>query len=525
MKFFSIAGPVNPEKHYCLPLTKRLNEKELHALIKKEEYFVLHAPRQTGKTSTILNFARQLNEEGKYTALYVNVESAQAARSDYIKGMATILEQFFTCIKDQLPQEDHIIDYLSQLLYRENFTGSSLNSMLSEWSKNSSKPIVLFVDEIDSLVGDTLISVLRQLRTGYTNRPHGFPQSLCLIGVRDVRDYMIWSDIEQKSILGGSAFNIKAKSLILSDFTHEQTKDLLLQHTQETGQNFTDEAIDYVFEQTQGQPWLTNALAYQACFEDVTDYSVTITKEILERARETLIKRQDTHLDVLINRLNEPRVCAVIDAIINGDSDRPSANDDDFKYVADLGLIKISPTNMWISNPIYKEILPRALSDKFQKYMGGRSLDYIQPDGTLNMHKLMGKFSDFFRQNADIWLEESNYIESGPHLIFFAFLQRIINGGGTIHREYALGRGRVDLLITWPSPLGYTQRIVIELKLWKGPKALEEGLEQTAGYMDISNATEGHLVIFDRRPGRSWDEKVYHRVETFGKKTMYVWGM
>jgi hypothetical protein len=99
-------------------------------------------------------------------------------------------------------------------------------------------------------------------------------------------------------------------------------------------------------------------------------------------------------------------------------------------------------------------------------------------------------------------------------------LQRIINGGGVIHREYALGRGRVDLLVLWAG-----QRIVIELKLWKGEKALEEGLMQTAGYMDISNATEGHLVIFDRRAGRSWSEKVYHQSKTFGNKTIMVWGV
>lgn len=227
----------------------------------------------------------------------------------------------------------------------------------------------------------------------------------------------------------------------------------------------------------------------------------------------------------LVNRLNEPRVCAVLDAVINGTSERPSATDDDFKYVQDLGLIKISPTDVWISNSIYKEILPRALSDKFQKYMGGRSVDYVRPDGTLDMHKLMEKFSEFFRENADIWLQESNYIESGPHLIFFAFLQRIINGGGKIHREYALGRGRVDLLVLWQGSGGLKQRIVIELKIWRGEKALSEGLEQIVGYMDTSNATEGHLAIFDRRPGRTWKEKVYHRVETMGNWTIDVWGM
>ena len=105
MKFFTTSGPVNPKKHYCLPLSMRLDEQELRLLIQQEKYFILHAPRQTGKTSTMLNFAKTLNEEGLYTVLYVNVEGAQAARSDYIKGMYTILEEFLNHIEDQLPAE------------------------------------------------------------------------------------------------------------------------------------------------------------------------------------------------------------------------------------------------------------------------------------------------------------------------------------------------------------------------------------------------------------------------------------
>src|SRR5262249_1015095 len=159
-----------------------------------------------------------------------------------------------------------------------------------------------------SLVGDTLISILRQLRARYPMRPQSFPQSVCLIGVRDVRDYRIFSDAQQTYILGGSAFNIKAESLTLSNFSQADVRTLLLQDTQEAGQIFTDEAIEYVFYLTQGQPWLVNALAYQACFRDVLDRSRPITKEVIERSKETLILRRDTHIDVLVDRLGEPRV-------------------------------------------------------------------------------------------------------------------------------------------------------------------------------------------------------------------------
>src|SRR5690606_2028617 len=115
---------------------------------------------------------------------------------------------------------------------------------------------------------------------------------------------------------------------------------------------------------------------------------------------------------------------------------------------------------------------------------------YQNNDGSLNMHKLLENFTQFYRENSDIWLGKFEFIESGPHLLLMAFLQRIINGGGKIHREYALGRKRVDLLVEWQTG---KQRIVIELKIRYGEKTLEEGLQQTAQYMDINNATEGHL--------------------------------
>ena|SRR3972149_7602500 len=160
---------------------------------------------------------------------------------------------------------------------------------------------------------------------------------------------------------------------------------------------------------------------------------------------------------------------------------------------------------------------------RFQNALSGRSIDYINTNGLLNTQKLLEQFTQFYRENSVIWLEQFDYKESGPHLILLAFLQRIINGGGTIHREYALGRKRVDLLICWPGKQP-KQRIVIELKLWNGPQSLSKGLEQTAEYMDLNNATEGHLIIFDKRD-ISWDEKIYQKTEVVGTKTIHVWGM
>ena len=123
-------------------------------------------------------------------------------------------------------------------------------------------------------------------------------------------------------------------------------------------------------------------------------------------------------------------------------------------------------------------------------------------------------------------MERFDYREAGPQLLLQAFLQRIVNGGGRIEREYGLGRGRTDLLILWPQS-DRVRRFVVECKvLHKGlERTIREGLEQTAGYMDRCAAEAGHLVIFDRDEERSWEEKVFCRREPAGGTEVVVWGM
>ena len=145
--------------------------------------------------------------------------------------------------------------------------------------------------------------------------------------------------------------------------------------------------------------------------------------------------------------------------------------------------------------------------------------------GSLESGQLLEAFQQFFREHSESWLERFRYKEAGPQLLLQAFLQRIVNGGGRIVREYGLGLQRVDILILWPRPQGM-QRIVIECKILRGrlETTLAEGLPQTAGYMDLCNADAGHLVIFDRSK-KTWKEKVFQRSEEFEGKPIEVWGM
>ena len=504
--------------------------EEILSLIKQKRYFVLHAPRQTGKTSALLALMDLLNSQDRYTCLYVNIETAQTARNDVDRGIHTIIGAIASAA-DYYLKDGQLREWVKKIKVSES-GNEMLRALLQTWSSKNGKPIVLLIDEIDALVGDTLVSVLRQLRSGYAQRPEAFPQSVILCGVRDVRDYRIHTS-NNEIITGGSAFNIKAKSLRLGNFSQAQIATLLGQHTQETGQAFGEGVLEYVWEQTGGQPWLVNALAYQACFENKAnrDRSIIISLEKMAQAREELIQRRDTHLDQLVDKLQEPRVHSVISRILSGEQEDGKIPNDAIEYVVDLGLVTAKP-QLRIANGIYQEVIPRELVWSTQVTITHETCWYVKSDGQLDMAKLLGAFQEFFRQHSESWVQNCDYREAGPQLLLQAFLQRVINGGGRIDREYGLGRRRTDLLIQWPVDqakgfYGPVQKVVLELKLLH--KSVEQtkqiGLEQTANYMDLCGAEEGHLLIFDRGTVKSWEEKIYRQEVAFQGHSIAVWGM
>ncbi len=524
MRFFNTAGPIKPEKHYCIPPLERLDIDDVLALIRDEKYFVLHAPRQTGKTSALLALRDLLNAEGTYRCVYVNVEGGQAMLEDVEQVMRTILSGLAS--RARLTLGDEFLGKVWPGILAEIGPGAALQEALTRWAEADAKPLVLLIDEIDALIGDSLLSVLRQLRAGYDLRPEGFPQSVVLCGIRDVRDYRIHSSSANATIAGGSPFNIKAQSLRLGDFSQDEVQALIGQHTEETGQAFTPDALEMIWTQTQGQPWLVNALADQTCFRDgAEDRRDPVTDSAIIEAREQLILRRETHLEQLTDKLKEERVQRVIEPLLSGAEAR-HFTDRDLEYVRDLGLVA-QDRPLRIANPIYAEVIPRELTWVIQEEFNQETAWYVRADGSLDVVALLTAFQTFFREHSEHWVERFAYREAGPQLLLQAFLQRIMNSGGRIAREYGLGRMRTDLLIIWPQD-ERERKFVIECKVLHKSldQTIADGLGQTAEYMDRCDAEAGHLVIFDRREGRRWSDKIFRdRRSSDSGVEIDIWGM
>ena len=509
MRMFNITGPCFSDEHYMLDSESRL--KDVGRLIENKQYFVIHAARQSGKTTLLNSLEQTINREGVYYALYCSLEAAQAFPEPE-RG----IPQIMNCIKSaigisKIPIKNDIDNITAKIDKSE--TATSIKELFYNLCSTLDKPLVVFFDEVDCLSEGTLITFLRQLRDGYVNRGRTpFIHSIALVGMRNIRDYKGKIREDTKTMGSASPFNIIRDSLTLKDFTLEEIQTLYSQHTLESGQVFESEAVAKAHWWTDGQPWLVNAIAVEI-IEVQLDYDMTkpITTEMVEKAVQSIILRRDVHIDSLLERLHEDRVRKVIEPVITGKENAISFSSDDTLYCLDLGLLKIQSGELTIANPIYREVFIRMLTQDTQFNLKSKipETPWLLNDG-IDMSGLLKAFQAFWRENSEIWSEKYEYKEAAPHLILQAFLQRVINGGGDIIREYASGRMRFDLCVRYAG-----RKYPIELKLYYSSRTEQDGLAQLGAYMDKTGQHEGWLVIFDRTANKSWEDKIYWKtVET-----------
>ncbi|GMV38752.1 MAG: hypothetical protein AMXMBFR64_04680 [Myxococcales bacterium] len=491
MKRFNTAGPCIEGMHYMLPPLDRI--PEARGLVEQGAYFVVHAPRQTGKTTALRALARALTEEGHYAALAFSCEAAEACGEDVARAQRAILEEMELAAAVDLPP-----DLAPPPLPASDTRVSRIRAALAAWAHACPRPLVLLFDEIDAVRGESLRSVLRQLRAGFQYRPRAFPWSVALCGLRDVRDYRVASGGDPDRIGTSSPFNVKTESLRLGSFSHEEVRTLWSQHTAATGQVFADAATERAFLLTEGQPWLVNALAREVV-EKLAPPPVEVTAGQVEAAKERLILARQTHLDSLVARLQEPRVRRIMAPLLAGEAVGGDAYDDDVSFARDLGLVTGKPLR--VANPIYREIVIRVLASAADDGIQLPDRRWQTESGRLDVETLLDAFAAWWREQGEALAPKMPYHEVAAQLVLLAWLQRVVNGGGFIDREYGLGRRRIDVLIRWPLPDGGWQREALELKVRRDGEAdpTAEGLRQLGGYLTSLGLPHGWLVVFDRR--------------------------
>ncbi len=488
-------------------------------LIERARWFVLAAGRQTGKTTSLQWLVEHYRTEGDRLAVWIDLESAREDPS-----VATAMRSVLSAIDRALAMQCADLarpDEAAVEAWLRTPTDAVLR-YLSAVCELSTKPVVLLFDEADGLVGAAMVSFLSQLRALYLSRRVApAPASVVLVGMRAIRDYTLSLDDRRAVTWLGttSPFNVTAELLTLASFTSDEVGELLGQHTTATGQRFEDEAVERVWFLSQGQPWIVNALADHAVDRLVRDRSESVPGAHIDAAKEAMILERRTHLDSLFARLQESRVRRVLDPLLAGGRLPFNDIDADLQYVVGLGLLRKVEGRWEVANPIYREVIPRALTAFAQESLDQPTVWYLGADGLLDVPKLMTAWQAFWRKDGHLAAEGFSYKESGPHLMLMAFLQRVVNGGGRIEREYALGKGALDLLVEWKA-----QRVVVDTKLRRDTETEDEADEQIIRYLDALGLTEGWLILFDLRSTAPWSERLFQRDRPVGGRVVHVIG-
>lgn len=500
MRHFNISGPNHPAHHYMVPPESRI--PDLRGLLDRKAWFGVHAPRQSGKTTAMRALAARLTADGTYAALHFSCEQARPFPDDVAEAERRIWLAIEEAARGMLPEDLRPPEAIATV------EGGFLTIELRRWAEACPRPLVLIFDEIDALEGRAALSVLSQLRGGFPDRPERFPSSVILCGMKDVRDYKLAAGSGAPVHAGSSSpFNIKERSLRMANFSEAELRGLYAQHTAETGQAFTEDALEHAFALSQGQPWLTNALPHEVIFGMGVPPTTPITRAHMDQARERLILARATHLDSLLARLKEERVRQVIEPIVAGELPFGDILDDDYSYVRDLGLIALDEPPRF-ANPIYEEVVMRVLATGVERAILIKPRSFVGGDGRLDLSRVIQGFVAFWREHGEILLPGIGYPEAAPMLVMLAWLQRFGNGqGGLIDREVGVGTKRIDVLLRWPyrGPSGDTlwQREAFELKVWRDRDKKRDpvvaGLAQLDQYLERLGLDHGVLVVFDAR--------------------------
>lgn len=295
-RFFNTTGPCDPSQHYMLPPLLRL--PELRRLVDEQRFYGLHAARQSGKTTIVRALAEELRAEG-IVALHVSLESSRQtprlldAEPRWLWELRNTAS-LYLAPQDRPPPPDEATGP----------PGTRLSQTIQRWAARlHPRRLVLFLDEVDVLEGEALVSFLAQLRTGFDHRPQGFASSIGLIGLRD-------PSIGVSRGIGGVArrtFNVRSHSLSLQAFSEIEVAELFQQHTEETSQAFTAEAVRVAGELTGGHPFLVNSLGYYLTREAPVPLSRAIDVGDVMLARDRLSLARSGYLEDLSRLLQDRR--------------------------------------------------------------------------------------------------------------------------------------------------------------------------------------------------------------------------
>ncbi len=521
-KEFNDTGLCIPSRHYLVDTSHKL--EKIIQMIEKGKYFTINRPRQFGKTTTLALLHKQLNQRPDYVALKISFEGIGdapfASEQTFAPMLLRIMGQGMKVI---YPEMASYLEQASRAVH--NF--EELSAFISDYVLWANKKVVLLIDEVDKSSNNQIfLHFLGMLRNKYLQRDDGVDgtfQSVILAGVHDVKTLKakIRPDAEQKY---NSPWNIAIDFKVDLSFSATESESMIQDYSQDHHIQPDIPAIaEKLHYYTSGYPYLVSKLC-KFIDEDIVParQDENWTADDVEAAFKMIVNGAytTTLFDSLTKNLeNNPDLYELIfEMVINGQSKNFTIANPIINWGYLYGILTPSEQGQCkVHNRIFEQRIYDYLMSKFETGRGatnGFSGPEFYTTTGLDIKLVLQRFQAFMKENYAH--RDARFLEREGRLLFLSFLKPILNGKGFDFKEPNVGdERRMDIVITHQ-----TKRHVLELKIWRGNKYHQAGLQQLSDYLDIYGLKEGYLLIYDFNKGKVYKEE---QIEFDDKQIFAVW--
>ncbi len=496
MRRFSSYGPVDTDLHYYAPRTE-LVDRACASLLGEDpsrggHYITIWAPRQRGKSWVMGQAYTILRQAKEFQVVYLSLEQMQAA-DNRTRVVQLIIENIGKAISIQT-EHVHGLDDFDRLFTKEILP----------------KPLILILDEFDSLPADIISGLVWVFRNIYSQRQRQTEllttekeyllHSVALIGVRGVLG------IENRS---GSPFNVQ-RSLHIPNLTFAEVEAMFRWYEEESGQPVEQAVIDRLYYETRGQPGLVSWLGELMTETYNSAASQPLSMAVFEQTYGAALHiLPNANILNLISKARQQPYNETVLELFKTDAKIPFYYDDPhLNFLYQNGVIdweqegvdsySVKFPNPFVQRRLFHYFARQLVADTGQLYAPFEDLSAIvSPDG-LNVPKLLARFERYLRENR-AWLlqdapRKSNLrpYEAVFHFILYHYLTDFLQGfQGRVWPEFPTGNGKIDLLIAYD---GATYGL--EVKSFTTLPGYRQALLQAAAYGRQLGLAQIALALF-----------------------------
>ncbi len=517
---FNITGSCNPQIHYMADISSKVDE--IYQMVKKGKYFTINRPHQYGKTTIQSFLAKKINASDDAIALKISFEAIDyeiyQSKTRFIDAFLNRLSEGFEIIA-----YNEIAEYTSgHVKLIDSF--DMLSSFIGKLVKKANKKIILIIDEVDRSSNNQLfLDFLAMLRSRFLMRNENlsYPtfHSVVLSGIHDVKTLKYRID-PKATLKYNSPWNIAVDFTIDLSLNTREIKSMLDDYCLEKNSQFdTDKIAERLHYYTSGHPFLVSYLC------KITDEELIVNRNNktwqtgdVDEAFKMILERQNTNFESLIKNLeNKPDLYKLVfDIIINGNVITFNQHNPIIEFGVTYGVIRRENNRIKVHNRIYEQLLYDYMVSKTETSITFPSYEgtYVK-DNILDVRHLLLGFQTFMQENHSG--KNKGFLEKQGTLLFLAFTKPVINGKGFDFKEVQVSEERrLDVVLTF-----LDQKYIIELKIWRGEEAHQNGLNQLSDYLDRQNLKTGYLLIYDFRINEK--EYKHQQIKHKDKDIFAVW--